>query len=109
MENDEKGCPPPQPPMSQTLRSLSVGMRSRSFAQRRATWRSGSCRPRISRTRRRARRPRAAACSLTAADTWRVAIQDGSGDGDGGDLICWMWTPWDGGGADGNEVVALPS
>ena len=36
-------------------------------------------------------------------------IQDGSGDGDGRDLICWMWMPWDGGGADGNEVVALPS
>ena len=36
-------------------------------------------------------------------------IQDGSGDGDGRDLICWMWTPCDGGGADGNEVVALPS
>jgi hypothetical protein len=36
-------------------------------------------------------------------------IQAGSGDGDGGNLICWMGTPWDGGGADGNEVVAVPS
>ena len=103
---------PPQPPMSQTMRSLHTGKtacpplvgetacpraptqrtRARSCAQRRATWRSASCRPRISRTRRRARRPRAAACSLTAADTWRVAIQDGSGDGEGGNRTCWIGT-----------------
>jgi len=37
------------------------------------------------------------------------AIQAGSGDGDGGNLICWMGTPWDGGGTAGNEVVAVPS
>ena len=112
MENGEEGCAP-QPPMLQTLRSLLAGKttclrsltqwtRSRSFAQRSTTGRSSCCRPRISRTRRRARRPRAAACSLTAADTWRVVIQAGSGDGDGGDLICWMCTPWDGSGTDGN-------
>ena len=93
------GMRPPQPPMSQTLRSLSVGktacprsptqrVRSRSFVQRRETWRSGNCKPRISRTRRRARRPRTAACSLTAADTWRVAIQAGSDDGNDKNLIC---------------------
>ena len=39
------------------------------------------------------------------------AIQAGSGDGDGndGNLICWMGTPWDGDGMAGNEVVAVPS
>ena len=37
------------------------------------------------------------------------AIQAGSGGGDGGNWICWMGTPWDGGGAAGNEVVAVPS
>ena len=100
MENGEEGCAP-QPLMSQTLRSLSVGKtacprsptqrtRSKSVAQRSATWRSCSCRSRISRTRRRARRPRAAACSLAAADRWWVAIQAKSGDGDGWNLICWM-------------------
>ena len=30
---------------------------------------------------------------------WWGAIQAGSGDGDGGNLICWMGSPWDGGGA----------
>jgi len=37
------------------------------------------------------------------------AIQAGSGDGDGRNLICWMGTPWDDSGADGNEVIAVPS
>ena len=27
----------------------------------------------------------------------------------GGNLICWMGTPWDGGGTARNEVVAVPS
>ena len=31
-------------------------------------------------------------------------IQDGSGDGDGGNRISWMGTPWDGGSAVGVEV-----
>ena len=37
------------------------------------------------------------------------AIQAGSGDDDDGNLICWMGTPWDGGGTAGNEVVTVPS
>jgi len=38
-----------------------------------------------------------------------LAIQAGSGDGDDGNLICWMGTPLDGGDAAGNEVVAVPT
>ena len=39
----------------------------------------------------------------------KPAIQAGSGGGGGGNWIYWMGTPWDGGGAAGNEVVAVPS
>ena len=115
MENDEEGCAPPTADVANfevaargetaCPRSPTRWTRSRSFAQRSATGRSGSCRPRNSRTRRRARRPRAADCSLTAADTWRVAIQDGSGDGDGGNLICWMGTPWGSSNGDGGNLI----
>ena len=38
-----------------------------------------------------------------------LAIQAGSGDSDGENLIYRVGTPWDGGGVAGNEVVVVPS
>ena len=93
MENDEEGCAPP----TADVADFDVAARGENSMP---AARGGNRMPKIPdaadeievlcaakgnleerqlqtthlRTRRRARRPRAVACSLTAADTWRVAI-----------------------------------